>query len=168
MTCIFNFQQKISGNFLTWAYGHLDMWTARQVRYTWNAVNWSQIDVEVQSKLLSFYYESQRSLVTNYSPMSKPLHCDHCWPLWPLLTDNGNFGIWVWIGKRASEGERREAMRNAQVAHNIISTTIFMKVIINQQAINGEFPAYTNCPCRWTMFIKSLYLSSQNVFSRVS
>ena len=29
--------------------------------------------------------------------------------------DNGNFGIWVWIGKRASEGERREAMRNAQV-----------------------------------------------------
>jgi len=30
------------------------------------------------------------------------------------LIDNGNFGIWVWIGKRASEGERREAMRNAQ------------------------------------------------------
>merc|ERR1711970_1225214 len=29
------------------------------------------------------------------------------------LIDNGNFGIWVWIGKRASEGERREAMRNA-------------------------------------------------------
>ena len=37
------------------------------------------------------------------------LDCDrHC-------ADNGNFGIWVWIGKRASEGERREAMRNAQV-----------------------------------------------------
>ena len=31
-----------------------------------------------------------------------------------FLVDNGNFGIWVWIGKRASEGERREAMRNAQ------------------------------------------------------
>jgi len=30
------------------------------------------------------------------------------------LIDNGNFGIWVWIGKKASEGERREAMRNAQ------------------------------------------------------
>ena len=30
------------------------------------------------------------------------------------LIDNGNFGIWVWIGKRASQGERREAMRNAQ------------------------------------------------------
>ena len=30
------------------------------------------------------------------------------------LIDNGNFGIWVWIGKRASLGERREAMRNAQ------------------------------------------------------
>jgi hypothetical protein len=31
-----------------------------------------------------------------------------------FLIDNGNYGIWVWIGKRASEGERREAMRNAQ------------------------------------------------------
>ena len=30
------------------------------------------------------------------------------------LIDNGSFGIWVWIGKRASQGERREAMRNAQ------------------------------------------------------
>ena len=30
------------------------------------------------------------------------------------LIDNGNYGIWVWIGKRASLGERREAMRNAQ------------------------------------------------------
>jgi len=30
------------------------------------------------------------------------------------LIDNGNFGIWVWIGKKASQGERREAMRNAQ------------------------------------------------------
>ena len=33
----------------------------------------------------------------------------------PRQKHNGNFGIWVWIGKRASEGERREAMRNAQV-----------------------------------------------------
>ena len=32
----------------------------------------------------------------------------------PRQKHNGNFGIWVWIGKRASEGERREAMRNAQ------------------------------------------------------
>ena len=30
------------------------------------------------------------------------------------LIDNGSFGIWVWIGKRASQGERREAMRNGQ------------------------------------------------------
>jgi len=30
------------------------------------------------------------------------------------LIDNGSYGIWVWIGKRASQGERREAMRNAQ------------------------------------------------------
>ena len=30
------------------------------------------------------------------------------------LIDNGNFGIWVWIGKKASIGERREAMRNGQ------------------------------------------------------
>jgi len=30
------------------------------------------------------------------------------------LIDNGNFGIWVWIGKKASVGERREAMRNGQ------------------------------------------------------
>ena len=32
----------------------------------------------------------------------------------PRQKHNGDFGIWVWIGKRASEGERREAMRNAQ------------------------------------------------------
>ena len=31
-----------------------------------------------------------------------------------FLVDNGNNGIWMWIGKRASELERREAMRNAQ------------------------------------------------------
>ena len=30
------------------------------------------------------------------------------------LIDNGSFGIWVLIGKRASQGERREAMRNGQ------------------------------------------------------
>ena len=32
-----------------------------------------------------------------------------------FLIDNGNYGIWVWIGRRASTAERREAMRNAQV-----------------------------------------------------
>ena len=30
------------------------------------------------------------------------------------LIDNGSHGIWVWIGKKASLGERREAMRNGQ------------------------------------------------------
>jgi hypothetical protein len=31
-----------------------------------------------------------------------------------FIVDNGNFGIWVWVGKRASPTERTEAMRNAQ------------------------------------------------------
>ena len=31
-----------------------------------------------------------------------------------FIIDNGNFGIWVWVGKRASPKERTEAMRNAQ------------------------------------------------------
>jgi len=30
------------------------------------------------------------------------------------IVDNGNSGIWVWVGKRASQAERTEAMRNAQ------------------------------------------------------
>ena len=30
------------------------------------------------------------------------------------LIDNGSFGICVWSGQRASQGERREAMRNGQ------------------------------------------------------
>ena len=31
-----------------------------------------------------------------------------------FIIDNGNFGIWVWVGKKASPNERTEAMRNAQ------------------------------------------------------
>lgn len=31
-----------------------------------------------------------------------------------FIIDNGSFGIWVWVGKRASHKERTEAMRNAQ------------------------------------------------------
>ena len=49
-----------------------------------------------------------------------------------FLVDNGNYGIWVWIGKRASEGERREAMRNAQgfiKAKNLKSGTPVTRVI---------------------------------------
>jgi hypothetical protein len=49
-----------------------------------------------------------------------------------FLIDNGNYGIWVWIGKRASEGERREAMRNAQgfiKAKNLKAGTPVTRVI---------------------------------------
>ncbi|TRY61821.1 hypothetical protein TCAL_04385 [Tigriopus californicus] len=31
-----------------------------------------------------------------------------------FIVDNGNAGVWVWIGKHASKTERTEAMRNAQ------------------------------------------------------
>ena len=31
-----------------------------------------------------------------------------------FIVDNGSWGIWVWVGKRASAKERTEAMRNAQ------------------------------------------------------
>ncbi len=31
-----------------------------------------------------------------------------------FIVDNGNAGIWVWVGKKASQQERTEAMRNAQ------------------------------------------------------
>jgi hypothetical protein len=31
-----------------------------------------------------------------------------------FIVDNGTFGIWVWVGKKASQTERTEAMRNAQ------------------------------------------------------
>ncbi len=31
-----------------------------------------------------------------------------------FIIDNGNCGIWVWVGKKASQAERTEAMRNAQ------------------------------------------------------
>ena len=31
-----------------------------------------------------------------------------------FIIDNGSFGIWVWVGKKASKAERMEAMRNAQ------------------------------------------------------
>ena len=31
-----------------------------------------------------------------------------------FIVDNGQLGIWVWIGKKASKQERAEAMRNAQ------------------------------------------------------
>ncbi len=31
-----------------------------------------------------------------------------------FFVDNGNSGIWVWVGKKASNKERTEAMRNAQ------------------------------------------------------
>lgn len=31
-----------------------------------------------------------------------------------FIVDNGNAGIWVWVGRKASKKERTEAMRNAQ------------------------------------------------------
>lgn len=31
-----------------------------------------------------------------------------------FIVDNGGYGIWVWVGKKASQTERTEAMRNAQ------------------------------------------------------
>ena len=31
-----------------------------------------------------------------------------------FIIDNGAFGLWVWVGKKASSAERTEAMRNAQ------------------------------------------------------
>ncbi|MEO2044729.1 MAG: hypothetical protein ABGX43_09015 [Nitrospinaceae bacterium] len=31
-----------------------------------------------------------------------------------FIVDNGSYGIWVWVGKKASSNERTEAMRNAQ------------------------------------------------------
>ena len=31
-----------------------------------------------------------------------------------FIVDNGNCGIYVWVGKKASQKERPEAMRNAQ------------------------------------------------------
>ena len=31
-----------------------------------------------------------------------------------FIIDNGSHGIWVWVGKKASQKERTEAMRNAQ------------------------------------------------------
>ena len=31
-----------------------------------------------------------------------------------FIIDNGQLGIWVWIGKKATRQERAEAMRNAQ------------------------------------------------------
>ena len=31
-----------------------------------------------------------------------------------FIVDNGNCGIWVWVGRKASDAERTEAMRNAQ------------------------------------------------------
>ena len=31
-----------------------------------------------------------------------------------FIVDNGQLGIWVWIGKKATREERAEAMRNAQ------------------------------------------------------
>jgi hypothetical protein len=32
-----------------------------------------------------------------------------------FIIDNGKAGIWVWIGKKSSQKERQEAMRNALV-----------------------------------------------------
>ncbi len=32
-----------------------------------------------------------------------------------FIIDNGKSGIWVWIGKKSSQKERQEAMRNALV-----------------------------------------------------
>ena len=49
-----------------------------------------------------------------------------------FLIDNGSYGIWVWIGKNASEEERREAMRNAQgfiKARNLKTGTPVTRVI---------------------------------------
>ena len=38
-----------------------------------------------------------------------------------FIVDNGEAGIWVWTGKRASPKERRESMANALVSVHIYS-----------------------------------------------
>ena len=47
-----------------------------------------------------------------------------------FIIDNGAFGLWVWVGKKASSAERTEAMRNAQgfikkKGNHLCSTLIF-------------------------------------------
>uniref|UniRef100_T1IV90 HP domain-containing protein n=1 Tax=Strigamia maritima TaxID=126957 RepID=T1IV90_STRMM len=45
---------------------------------------------------------------------TRPLHQRDLLSQDSFIVDNGPNGIWVWVGKRASQKERTEAMRNAQ------------------------------------------------------
>lgn len=61
-----------------------------------------------------------------------------------FIVDNGKAGIWVWIGKKSSQKERQEAMRNALVCLKKILITwschyhIILKGILTSERIWRE------------------------------
>ena len=54
-----------------------------------------------------------------------------------FIIDNGNFGIWAWIGKGASTKERLEAMNNAQ---SFIKTKSYPEHTQVTRVIDGAEP----------------------------
>lgn len=46
-----------------------------------------------------------------------------------FIVDNGKAGIWVWIGRKSSQKERQEAMRNALVC--FLRFKEIYKIIVN-------------------------------------
>ena len=40
-----------------------------------------------------------------------------------FIVDNGEAGIWVWCGRRASKQEKREGMANASVSYHLLNSS---------------------------------------------
>lgn len=76
------------------------------------------------------------------------------------IVDNGDQGVWAWIGKKASPKERIEAMRNAQGfirKKNYAPNTPVTRVIDG-----GEPEEFKSLFCRWKVKNETVGLGRQN------
>ena len=64
-----------------------------------------------------------------------------------FIVDNGQFGIWCWVGKGCTKNERREAIKTAQGF--ITSKGYPMHTQITRVIENAEVPAFKNLFKDW-------------------
>ena len=86
--------------------------------------------LKVRALCLCFALKDFAKLISFFFIIGGPLEQSDLQSKDSFIIDNGAFGLWVWVGKKASSAERTEAMRNAQgfikkKGNHLCSTLIF-------------------------------------------
>lgn len=73
-----------------------------------------QVEVATHSSIPTWVHFFQDGRLRITEVKSGPLEQSDLNSKDTFIIDNGSYGIWVWVGKKASPDERKEAIRNAQ------------------------------------------------------